>query len=113
MTFHAERKPPPRASLLKILANPWLYWRFKRRWWQKNFQWVRFCFLPVPKDVGNIVDAAAQVEEVVLTWREREAYEKFEKVMQERYMAVRHRLRYERGSHTMAVLTVLSKFRQV
>ncbi|CAM9694657.1 unnamed protein product [Ascophyllum nodosum] len=64
------------------------------------------------KNILGLPGITHEVEEVVLTWREREAYEKFEKVMQERYMAVRHRLRYERGSHTMAVLTVLSKFRQ-
>lgn len=45
--------------------------------------------------------------------KELEAYRKFEKALQKEYLAVRHRLLNARGSHTMAVLTLLTKFRQV
>lgn len=45
--------------------------------------------------------------------KEREAYVEFERGMQSDYCKVRHRLRNLAGSHTMEVLTLLSKFRQV
>ncbi len=54
-----------------------------------------------------------QVEVLDLPKKELEAYRKFEKALQKEYLAVRHRLLTVRGSHTMAVLTLLSKFRQV
>ncbi len=44
---------------------------------------------------------------------ERKAYVEFEKGVQDEYCKVRHRLRNAAGSHTMEVLTLLSKFRQV
>lgn len=54
-----------------------------------------------------------QVEVLDLPKEELEAYRKFEKALQKQYLAVRHRLLTLKGSHTMAVLTLLSKFRQV
>ena len=48
-----------------------------------------------------------------LSKEELEAYRKFEKALQKDYVGVRHRLLTAKGSHTMAVLTLLSKFRQV
>lgn len=45
--------------------------------------------------------------------KEREAYEEYEKGLQKDYVKVRYRLRNHNGSHTMEVLTLLSKFRQV
>lgn len=45
--------------------------------------------------------------------KERKAYVDFEQGVQDDYIKVRHRLRTQRGSHTMEVLTLLSKFRQV
>lgn len=45
--------------------------------------------------------------------KEREAYREFEKALQKDYVGVRYRLRNHNGSHTMQVLTLLSKFRQV
>ncbi|CAM9800879.1 unnamed protein product [Chrysoparadoxa australica] len=53
-------------------------------------------------------------EEVVvkLTPEERVAYDKLEKQLQERYIGVRHLLRYAKGSHSMKVLTILNSFRQ-
>ena len=56
---------------------------------------------------------ACQVEVLQLPKRELDAYRKFEKALQKEYLAVRHRLLNSRGSHTMAVLTLLTKFRQV
>lgn len=45
--------------------------------------------------------------------KEREAYREYEKSLQNDYVKVRYRLRNLHGSHTMEVLTLLSKFRQV
>lgn len=54
-----------------------------------------------------------QVEVLALPSKERKAYVDFEKGLQNEYVKVRHRLRTQKGSHTMEVLTLLSKFRQV
>eukprot|EP00752_Nemacystus_decipiens_P018369 g16478.t1 len=53
-----------------------------------------------------------KVETLQLPKRELEAYRKFEKGLQKEYLVVRQRLLNWRGSHTMAVLTLLTKFRQ-
>ncbi|CAN0153840.1 unnamed protein product [Scytosiphon promiscuus] len=53
-----------------------------------------------------------KVEVLTMPTREREAYVDFEKGVQSDYCKVRHRLRNMAGSHTMEVLTLLSKFRQ-
>lgn len=53
------------------------------------------------------------MEVLQLPKRELEAYRKFEKALQKDYLAVRWRLLNSKGSHTMAVLTLLTKFRQV
>ena len=55
----------------------------------------------------------SQVEELTLSPKERKAYVDFERAVQSDYVGIRHKLQYERGSHTMEVLTLLSKFRQV
>lgn len=54
-----------------------------------------------------------KVEVLKMPTKEREAYREFEKNLQKDYVRVRHRLRNHSGSHTMEVLTLLSKFRQV
>lgn len=59
------------------------------------------------------LSARSQVEELTLPPKERQAYVDFEKAAQKDFIAVRHRLLHMRGSHTMQVLTLLSKFRQV
>ncbi|CAM9341014.1 unnamed protein product, partial [Laminaria digitata] len=53
-----------------------------------------------------------EVDELTLPPKERRAYVDFEKAVQKDYTGVRYRLLNERGSHTMEVLTLLSKFRQ-
>eukprot|EP00903_Cladosiphon_okamuranus_P014611 g13549.t1 len=53
-----------------------------------------------------------KVEVLQLPKKELDAYHKFEKVLQKEYLTVRNRLLHSRGSHTMAVLTLLTKFRQ-
>ena len=60
-----------------------------------------------------LFSAPIQIEELTLPPKERKAYEDFEKSVQQDYIAVRCRLLYERGSHTMAVIALLSKLRQV
>ncbi|CAN0135201.1 unnamed protein product, partial [Ectocarpus sp. 8 AP-2014] len=52
------------------------------------------------------------VEVLTLSSKERKAYVDFEQGVQNDYIKVRHRLRTQKGSHTMEVLTLLSKFRQ-
>lgn len=59
------------------------------------------------------LSALSQVDELTLPPKERRAYVDFEKAVQKDYTGVRYRLLNERGSHTMEVLTLLSKFRQV
>lgn len=54
-----------------------------------------------------------QVEVLSMPKKERDAYVDFEKGVQKDFCKVRYRLRNMNGSHTMEVLTLLSKFRQV
>eukprot|EP00904_Undaria_pinnatifida_P006227 jgi/Undpi1/2734/HiC_scaffold_14.g06112.m1 len=53
-----------------------------------------------------------KVEQLTLPPKERQAYDDLEKSVQSDFIAVRHRLLHMSGSHTMEVLTLLSKFRQ-
>lgn len=54
-----------------------------------------------------------QVEELVLSAPERKGYDDFEEAVKADYMVIRWRLRNAKGSHTMDVLSLLAKFRQV
>lgn len=70
--------------------------------------------VPMGKTFGDApFSAPFQVEELTLPAKERKAYVDFERAVQQDYIGVRHKLLHARGSHTMEVLTLLSKFRQV
>ncbi|CAM9715351.1 unnamed protein product, partial [Ectocarpus sp. 12 AP-2014] len=64
------------------------------------------------KSILGLPSITHKVEVLALPTKERKAYVDFEKGLQNDYIKVRHRLRTQKGSHTMEVLTLLSKFRQ-
>eukprot|EP00752_Nemacystus_decipiens_P018364 g16475.t1 len=64
------------------------------------------------KSILGLPTITHKVEVLKMPTKEREAYQEFEKNLQNEYVKVRYRLRNHNGSHTMEVLTLLSKFRQ-